>query len=94
MWLHLLCWRHFAHFHLKPLKPPPLSPPLVRQRTPMTSLSIPDNKEHEAERKEIEELLTNIETQWNAHNLDSVMSYYADDYINNDGTGQESSFPN
>ncbi|MBS1954671.1 MAG: nuclear transport factor 2 family protein [Cyanobacteria bacterium SZAS-4] len=45
----------------------------------------PDNKEHEAERKEIEELLTNIETQWNAHNLDSVMSYYADDYINNDG---------
>jgi hypothetical protein len=45
----------------------------------------PDNKEHEAERKEIETLLSNIETQWNAHNLDSVMSYYADDYINNDG---------
>lgn len=45
----------------------------------------PDNKEHEAERKEIEALLSNIETQWNAHNLENVMSYYADDYINNDG---------
>lgn len=45
----------------------------------------PDNKEHETERKEIETLLSNIETQWNAHNLESVMSYYADDYINNDG---------
>ncbi len=45
----------------------------------------PDLKEHEKERKEIEALLSNIEAQWNAHNLDSVMSNYADDYINNDG---------
>src|SRR5277367_2614908 len=45
----------------------------------------PDTSEHGAERKEIEDLLSNIETQWNAHSLDSVMNYYADDYINNDG---------
>jgi len=45
----------------------------------------PDTSEHAAERKEIEDLLSNIETQWNNHSLDSVMNYYADDYINNDG---------
>lgn len=45
----------------------------------------PDQKEHEKERKEIETLLNNIETQWNAHNLENVMSNYSDDYINNDG---------
>lgn len=45
----------------------------------------PDTKEHDKERKEIENLLQSIETQWNSHNLDSVMSNYADDYINNDG---------
>ncbi len=42
-------------------------------------------KEHEQQRKEIEQLLRNIETQWNAHNLDAVMTFYADDYVNNDG---------
>lgn len=44
-----------------------------------------DNKEHEKERKEIENTLSNIETLWNAHNLDGVMSNYSDDYVNNDG---------
>jgi hypothetical protein len=44
-----------------------------------------DSKDHDAERKEIELALTAIEDSWNAHNLDTVMSYYADDYINNDG---------
>lgn len=45
----------------------------------------PDPGEHSQERKEIENLLNTIETQWNEHNLDAVMSNYADDYINNDG---------
>ncbi len=44
-----------------------------------------DNKEHEKERKEIENTLSNIETLWNAHNLDGVMANYSDDYVNNDG---------
>lgn len=44
-----------------------------------------DDKEHEKERKEIENTLSNIETLWNAHNLDGVMSNYSDDYVNNDG---------
>lgn len=39
----------------------------------------------EQDRKEVEKLLQNIENDWNAHNLDTVMSYYADDYMNNDG---------
>jgi hypothetical protein len=45
----------------------------------------PDTSEHSQERKEIESLLSTIEGQWNAHNLDGVMANYADDYINNDG---------
>jgi len=44
-----------------------------------------DDKEHAAERKEIEALLSNIESQWNAHDIRAVMSNYADDYYNNDG---------
>ncbi len=44
-----------------------------------------DDKEHEKEKKEIENTLSNIETLWNAHNLDGVMSNYSDDYVNNDG---------
>src|SRR5690606_140899 len=34
---------------------------------------------------DIEKLLKDIETQWNGHNLDAVMEYYDDNYINNDG---------
>lgn len=45
----------------------------------------PDNKQFEKERQEVEEALNNLETQWNAHNLDAVMKYYDDDYVNNDG---------
>lgn len=45
----------------------------------------PDNKKNEKERKDIETLLANLESQWNAHDLDGVMSHYSDDYINNDG---------
>jgi hypothetical protein len=37
------------------------------------------------DRKEIEALLAKIEKEWNAHNLDGVMSCYADEYVNNDG---------
>ncbi|HEY9784233.1 MAG TPA: hypothetical protein V6D17_02455 [Candidatus Obscuribacterales bacterium] len=45
----------------------------------------PDTKENQKERKEVENFLKNIEEQWNAHNLEGVMSQYADEYINNDG---------
>lgn len=45
----------------------------------------PDNEKYKSERQEIEALLSDIETQWNAHNLDAVMSFYHDDYVNNDG---------
>ncbi|MDR3614563.1 MAG: nuclear transport factor 2 family protein [Candidatus Obscuribacterales bacterium] len=43
------------------------------------------DKSHEAERKEVETLLSDIEAQWNAHNLEKVMGCYAEEYINNDG---------
>ncbi|HEY9789245.1 MAG TPA: nuclear transport factor 2 family protein [Candidatus Obscuribacterales bacterium] len=39
----------------------------------------------EQDRTEVEKLLANIETDWNAHNLTAVMAYYSDDYLNNDG---------
>ena len=39
----------------------------------------------EESKKDIEKLLTNFEHDWNTHNLDTVMNYYADDYVNNDG---------
>ncbi len=45
----------------------------------------PDKKASEKERKDIESLLASLETQWNAHDLDGVMSHYSDDYVNNDG---------
>jgi ketosteroid isomerase-like protein len=37
------------------------------------------------EKLNIEKTLHSIETDWNAHNLEAVMGYYADDYMNNDG---------
>ncbi len=45
----------------------------------------PDKDKYKAEQQEIESLLGDIETQWNAHNLDAVMNFYHDDYVNNDG---------
>lgn len=45
----------------------------------------PDPKTTEKDRRDIESLLKNIETEWNGHNLDAVMGFYSDDYINNDG---------
>jgi hypothetical protein len=44
-----------------------------------------EDRDHPTERKEIESILTMIETQWNAHDIKAVMSNYADEYINNDG---------
>lgn len=40
---------------------------------------------NEKERQDIEKVLRSIESDWNAHNLDAVMSYYSDEYMNNDG---------
>ena len=37
------------------------------------------------DKKDIEKLLNSFEKDWNNHNLENVMGYYADDYINNDG---------
>ena len=54
--------------------------------TSSTGINFGDTESgHEAERKQIESLLAEIENSWNAHELDKVMNYYADDYINNDG---------
>lgn len=47
--------------------------------------STSNSKEFQQESAEIEEVLKKIEEAWNAHNLETLMSYYADDYISNDG---------
>ncbi len=49
-----------------------------------------ESSKHSAERREIEKLLNQIESEWNAHNLEAVMTHYADDYVNNDGLNKES----
>ncbi len=71
-----------------------VAPAAFAVETPTTAttdfLSEIDSKENEQTRKDIEQLLKTIENQWNAHNLDAVMSYYADDYINNDGLDKKS----
>jgi hypothetical protein len=59
--------------------------PAITSTANAGDLFFDSDKAHEAERKEIENLLNDIEAQWNAHSLDKVMGYYADDYINNDG---------
>ncbi|HEY9870586.1 MAG TPA: nuclear transport factor 2 family protein, partial [Candidatus Obscuribacterales bacterium] len=63
--------------------------PALALETPATAttdfISGQESREQEQQRKEVEQFLNNIETQWNAHNLEAVMSYYADDYVNNDG---------
>jgi hypothetical protein len=59
------------------LEPPTLSTPDVT--------ALESDKDTEQQKKDIEKLLANIENDWNAHNLDSVMAYYSDDYMNNDG---------
>lgn len=44
-----------------------------------------EDKSHDAEKKEIEALLSNLENLWNQHDIEGVMDHYAEDYINNDG---------
>lgn len=39
----------------------------------------------EDSKKDIEKLIAAFERDWNAHNLELVMNYYADDFVNNDG---------
>lgn len=54
--------------------------------TPSTPLATSaTNPDSEHEKKAIEKLLQSIEHDWNAHNLEAVMGYYSDDYMNNDG---------
>jgi len=76
------------------LIPPAVRCPVLAVETPSTaatdSMMESESKDHDQERKEIEQLLHNIETQWNAHNLEAVMGFYADDYINNDGLDKKS----
>ena len=66
------------------IEPPPISGSVTSDIAPDDS-----DKEHESERKEIESILNTIESQWNAHDIKSVMSNYAEDYVNNDGLGKK-----
>jgi ketosteroid isomerase-like protein len=47
--------------------------------------SIEQTQQNEQGKAEIEKILRNIESDWNAHNLEAVMGYYSDEYMNNDG---------
>lgn len=49
----------------------------------------PDAKTHQAEREEITALLNTLESQWNAHDLDGLMSNYSEEYTNNDGLNKK-----
>jgi ketosteroid isomerase-like protein len=51
----------------------------------VTESTIAETASNEQDRQEIDKVLRSIETDWNAHNLDAVMNYYSDDYLNNDG---------
>ncbi len=57
--------------------------------TPSTAiapeLTLDAEVKNEQDKKEVDKLLQSIETDWNAHNLETVMNYYSDDYMNNDG---------
>ena len=35
--------------------------------------------------QKINELLDNLENNWNTHNIDALMKYYSDDFVNGDG---------
>lgn len=48
-----------------------------------------DAKTHQTEREEITTLLNTLETQWNAHDLDGLMSNYSEEYTNNDGLNKK-----
>ncbi len=61
-----------------------LSTPATTESDTRSELE-PEQDKYKVEQKEIEALLGEIETQWNLHNLDAVMNFYHDDYINNDG---------
>lgn len=50
-----------------------------------TSTAGAGTQDNEESRTEIEKLLAAFEHDWNSHSLESVMAYYADDYVNNDG---------
>ena len=74
----------------------PADPPTKSETAPSTpatpettsaepAQTVVDNTQSDAEKTDIEKLLSTIEKDWNEHNLDSVMGYYADDYMNNDG---------
>ncbi len=71
-----------------PAPEPPTSTPAAKTEAAEGSADTnlePSKEKYKQEYQEIENFLGEIETQWNAHNLDNVMKFYADDYINNDG---------
>jgi hypothetical protein len=51
----------------------------------VTESTITETATSEQDRQDVEKVLKGIETDWNAHNLDAVMAYYSEDYLNNDG---------
>lgn len=63
----------------------PPSSPTAKDEEPSAEHLEPTHDKYKVEHKEIEDILADIEVQWNGHNLDAVMKYYDDDYVNNDG---------
>lgn len=57
-------------------------PAVSAETLPATSASATTDEDS---KKDVEKLIAGFERDWNAHNLDLVMSYYADDFVNNDG---------
>ncbi len=43
-----------------------------------------------AESKKIDELLNALESEWNSHDLEKIISHYSDDFINGDGLDKDS----
>ena len=60
-------------------------PAVFAADSPTDNNAAQSSADSEDPKKEIEKLLAGFEHDWNAHNLDAVMAYYADDYVNNDG---------
>lgn len=58
----------------------PVDPTIIGERANTEAA-----RREEADRKEIEKLLDSIVLDWNRHDLDALMNYYAPDYLNNDG---------
>lgn len=57
------------------------APAVIAQPTDLN----PQSASTEPDKKGVEKVLQGLSSSWNSHNLEAVMGYYADDYLNNDG---------